>query len=46
MIAAAMARYGVLATLFVAQEPTHRGDRALDPGWGEFWRAQPVSMVR
>jgi len=40
MIAAAMARHGILATLFVAQEPTHRGDRSLDPSWGPFWQAR------
>jgi peptidoglycan/xylan/chitin deacetylase (PgdA/CDA1 family) len=40
MIAAAMARHGIRATLFVAQEPTFRGDRALDPGWASFWRAR------
>jgi peptidoglycan/xylan/chitin deacetylase (PgdA/CDA1 family) len=39
-IAAAMARHGVRATLFVAQEPTWRGDRSLDPSWGPFWRAR------
>lgn len=39
-IAAAMARHGVRATLFVAQEPTFRGDRSLDPAWGAFWRAR------
>lgn len=39
-IAAAMARHGVRATLFVAQEPTFRGDRSLDPSWGAFWRAR------
>jgi peptidoglycan/xylan/chitin deacetylase (PgdA/CDA1 family) len=40
MIAAAMARYGVRATLFIAQEPTYRGDRQLDEGWAPFWRAR------
>lgn len=39
-IAAAMARHGIRATLFVAQEPTFRGDRSLDPPWGPFWRAR------
>ena len=39
-IAAALARHGIRATLFVAQEPTYRGDRSLDPGWGAFWRAR------
>jgi peptidoglycan/xylan/chitin deacetylase (PgdA/CDA1 family) len=40
MIAEALQRHRVLATLFVAHEPTHRGDRQLDAGWGEFWRAR------
>ncbi len=39
-IAAVMARHGIRATLFVAQEPTYRGDRSLDPAWGPFWRAR------
>lgn len=40
MIAASMARHGVRATLFIANEPTHRGDRNLDPAWAPFWRAR------
>lgn len=40
LIADAMARHGVRATLFIAQEPTHRGDRSLDPSWAGFWRAR------
>ena len=40
LIAAAMARHGVRATLFVAQEPTFRGDRSLDDSWAGFWRAR------
>lgn len=40
MIAASMARHGVRATLFIANEPTHRGDRSLDPAWAPFWRAR------
>ena len=40
MIAASMARHGVRATLFVAQEPTHRGDRSLDASWAPFWQAR------
>ena len=40
MIAAAMARHGVRATLFIANEPTHRGDRNLDASWAPFWRAR------
>ena len=39
-IAAAMVRHGVRATLFVANEPTHRGDRQLEAGWAPFWRAR------
>ncbi|WPB83448.1 polysaccharide deacetylase family protein [Sediminicoccus rosea] len=40
VIAASMARHGVRATLFIANEPTHRGDRNLDPAWAPFWRAR------
>jgi peptidoglycan/xylan/chitin deacetylase (PgdA/CDA1 family) len=39
-IAASMARHGVRATLFVANEPTYRGDRNLDAAWAPFWRAR------
>ncbi|HYF09014.1 MAG TPA: polysaccharide deacetylase family protein [Acetobacteraceae bacterium] len=39
-IAEILRRRGVRATLFVAHEPTHRGDRSLDPGWAAFWRAR------
>jgi peptidoglycan/xylan/chitin deacetylase (PgdA/CDA1 family) len=39
-IAEILRRRGVRATLFVAHEPTHRGDYSLDPGWAEFWRAR------
>lgn len=39
-IAASMARHGVRATLFVANEPTFRGNRNLDAGWAPFWRAR------
>ena len=39
-IAEILRRRGIRATLFVAHEPTHRGDRSLDPGWAEFWRAR------
>lgn len=39
-IAESLRRHQVLATLFVAQEPTHRGDRALDESWTGFWRAR------
>ncbi|MBM3587779.1 MAG: polysaccharide deacetylase family protein [Alphaproteobacteria bacterium] len=39
-IAEILNRRGIRATLFVAHEPTHRGDRSLDPAWAEFWRAR------
>jgi peptidoglycan/xylan/chitin deacetylase (PgdA/CDA1 family) len=39
-IAEILRRHGIRATLFVAHEPTHRGDRSLDPGWAAFWRAR------
>lgn len=39
-IADILKRRGIRATLFVANEPTHRGDRSLEPGWAEFWRAR------
>jgi len=39
-IAEILRRRDIRATLFVAHEPTHRGDRSLDPAWAEFWRAR------
>jgi peptidoglycan/xylan/chitin deacetylase (PgdA/CDA1 family) len=39
-IAEILRRRGIRATLFVAHEPTYRGDRSLDPAWAEFWRAR------
>lgn len=39
-IAEILRRRGIKATLFVAHEPTHRGDRSLDPAWANFWRAR------
>lgn len=39
-IAEILRRRAIRATLFVAHEPTHRGDRSLDPGWADFWRAR------
>ena len=39
-IAEILKRRSIRATLFVAQEPTHRGDKSLDPGWAAFWRAR------
>jgi len=40
MIAAALQRREVRATLFLANEPTARGDTSLGPAWAEFWRAR------
>lgn len=39
-IAAILRRHEIRATLFVADEPTARGPRSLDPAWGAFWRAR------
>ena len=39
-IAEILRRRGVRATLFVANERTHTGERALEPGWAAFWRAR------
>ena len=39
-IAEILRRRGIRATLFVAHEPTHRGDYSLDPAWAAFWRAR------
>ena len=39
-IAEILRRRGVRATLFVANERTHTGERALEPGWSAFWRAR------
>jgi peptidoglycan/xylan/chitin deacetylase (PgdA/CDA1 family) len=39
-IAAILRARNIRATLFVADEPTFRGDRQLEPGWAEFWRAR------
>lgn len=39
-IAAILGRQQVRATLFLADEPTFRGDRTLDDGWAPFWRAR------
>jgi peptidoglycan/xylan/chitin deacetylase (PgdA/CDA1 family) len=39
-IAAILRARGVRATLFVANEPTHTGERSLAPGWAAFWRAR------
>ena len=39
-IADILRRLGIRATLFVANEPTHRGNQSLDPAWADFWRAR------
>jgi len=39
-IADILRRLGIRATLFVANEPTHRGNQSLDPAWTDFWRAR------
>ncbi|HPT51316.1 MAG TPA: polysaccharide deacetylase family protein [Accumulibacter sp.] len=40
LIADILARHGVKATFFVAQEKTVRGDQALDDTWAPYWRAR------
>ncbi len=39
-IAATLRRRGVRATLFVANEPSFRGDTTLAESWAPFWRAR------
>lgn len=39
-IAAILARHGVRATFFLANERTPRGDFSLDDGWAAYWRAR------
>ncbi|NDU85608.1 MAG: polysaccharide deacetylase family protein [Ferrovum sp.] len=39
-IAEVLHRHHVRATFFMANEPTWRGDHALDDSWAEFWRAR------
>lgn len=39
-IAGILARHGVRATFFLANERTPRGDHALDEAWGAYWRAR------
>nr|WP_270938852.1 polysaccharide deacetylase family protein [Roseomonas sp. MO-31] len=39
-IAAILKRRGVRATLFIADEPTFRGDTTLSDAWAPFWRAR------
>jgi len=38
-IAAILRRQEIRATFFVANEPTARGDTALDPSWSAYWKA-------
>jgi peptidoglycan-N-acetylmuramic acid deacetylase len=40
LIAETLARHGVKATFFLAQEETTRGDHALDASWAPYWRAR------
>jgi peptidoglycan/xylan/chitin deacetylase (PgdA/CDA1 family) len=39
-IAAILRRHAVATTLFIADEPTFRGDTSLSEGWAPFWRAR------
>jgi len=39
-LAEILRRRGVRATLFLAHEPSFRGDRTLDASWAPFWRAR------
>lgn len=39
-IAAILRRHDIRATLFLADEPTFRGDRTLDDAWAPFWQAR------
>jgi peptidoglycan/xylan/chitin deacetylase (PgdA/CDA1 family) len=39
-IAGILRRHGVRATLFLADEPSFRGDTTLSDGWAPFWRAR------
>ncbi len=39
-IAEVLQRHHVLATFFIANEPTWRGDHALDDSWAGYWRAR------
>jgi len=36
----------VTGTCFVANEATYRGDKTLDDGWGDFWRARAKEGFR
>ena len=39
-IAAILKRHAIRATLFIADEPTFRGDTTLSEAWAPFWRAR------
>lgn len=39
-IARVLKEENVRATFFLANEPTRRGDHALDAAWGDYWRAR------
>ncbi len=39
-IAALLSARRIRATLFVANEPTYRGNYTLDDGWSSFWKAR------
>ena len=39
-VAAILARHRIRATLFIADEPTFRGDTTLSDAWAPFWRAR------
>jgi peptidoglycan/xylan/chitin deacetylase (PgdA/CDA1 family) len=39
-IADVMRRHAIRATLFIANERTHRGDRQLEDSWAPFWQAR------
>jgi peptidoglycan/xylan/chitin deacetylase (PgdA/CDA1 family) len=45
-IAAVLARHRVRATLFIANEPTFRGDTTLSDAWAPFWRARAAEGHR
>jgi peptidoglycan/xylan/chitin deacetylase (PgdA/CDA1 family) len=35
-----LGKHQIKATFFVAQEKHLRGDHALDPAWGDYWKAR------
>lgn len=39
-IAGVLRKHQVKATFFLANEKTVRGDRSLEPGWDDYWRAR------